>query len=522
MSKSGFRRLSSAFAVFLLCLGPAQSQDIVLKTSDGKIELKGEFIDFDGEFYTIRGALGELTVDGRGVICSGEACPSPESLVSKFSVTGPGNLSHGLLPALIENFGFALNGRTTTSAMKNTREIIVSSDTGADMARVNLTATNSAAGFAAFRDGNTTFVVSNRQVSKAEAEEIAKAGLGDMNAQERKLLLALDAAVLVVSDVNPIGAVTRDQAKRILSGQATSWADLGGADIPINLFLFDASAQTHQIVSERVLGGADINTAYATRVFQSFADLSDAVSGDPFAIGLTSYSALRNAKPLDIQDSCGLLLRPTVFNIKTGAYPLSFGYFAYTPEKRLPLFARELLEYASSDEAQDIVADAGFVDLGTMASSLDQQGLRLANAILTAEPKFNLADLRAMVVELNAATRLSTTFRFDAGSDRLDTQSVANVQRLARSLAIGEFANKQILVIGFSDSAGGKEQGAELSKLRAKTVRAELIKAAPEGSLDQVDFKVMDLGAISPVGCNDSKRGRQINRRVEIWVRDRL
>jgi len=61
-----------------------------------------------------------------------------------------------------------------------------------------------------------------------------------------------------------------------------------------------------------------------------------------------------------------------------------------------------------------------------------------------------------------------------------------------------------------------------LSKERAEAVRAELIKAAPGGALDDVVFEVLGYGEASPLVCEDTVGDAQINRRVEVWVKDRV
>ena len=39
------------------------------------------------------------------------------------------------------------------------------------------------------------------------------------------------------------------------------------------------------------------------------------------------------------------------------------------------------------------------------------------------------------------------------------------------------------------------------------------------GALDTVPILVQSYGELTPVGCNDTPEGRDLNRRVEVWVR---
>ena len=80
---------------------------------------------------------------------------------------------------------------------------------------------------------------------------------------------------------------------------------------------------------------------------------------------------------------------------------------------------------------------------------------------------------------------LSLTFRFEAGSTRLDGPSKENAEALVAGMILGNYADKVVYLMGFSDGDGRARQNKALPKDRAEAVRAELIKAVPEGVLAQ-------------------------------------
>jgi hypothetical protein len=98
-------RFFTACAIMMLT-GPVLGQDITLISRDGAVELSGNLLGFDGEYYRIDTVYGELTVDGSGVRCEGPACPSLEDFVARLSLSGAASMADLLLPALVE--GFAL------------------------------------------------------------------------------------------------------------------------------------------------------------------------------------------------------------------------------------------------------------------------------------------------------------------------------------------------------------------------------------------------------------------------------
>ena len=80
------------------------------------------------------------------------------------------------------------------------------------------------------------------------------------------------------------------------------------------------------------------------------------------------------------------------------------------------------------------------------------------------------------------------------------------------------------MLIGFADDAGRFDANVSLSQRRASQIRAELATALSRQGIgsESVDIIEMGYGDLAPVGCGDDDLGGVSNRRVEIWVRDRL
>ncbi len=58
-----------------------------------------------------------------------------------------------------------------------------------------------------------------------------------------------------------------------------------------------------------------------------------------------------------------------------------------------------------------------------------------------------------------------------------------------------------------------------IQRLKAKPRKPKA--TVDEGALDAVPILVQSYGELTPVGCNETPAGRQLNRRVEVWVRDK-
>jgi len=243
------------------------------------------------------------------------------------------------------------------------------------------------------------------------------------------------------------------------------------------------------------------------------------VSDDPFAIGIATKSELGNAKPLTLAGSCGFLSTARSDSLKTEDYPLTAPVFLYLPPRRQPKVMREFLRFTTTPAAQVAILQAGLSDQALSEIPMALQGDRLMNAIQSAGEDIVLGDLQAMVKSLEGARRLTVGFRFKDGSADLDAQSRSNVALVARGLEAGNFDERQIIFVGFSDGVGPAPANSRLSRERATSVRDAVMREAATVDLARLSIKVLGFGEAMPMACDDTDWGRQVNRRVEVWVR---
>jgi phosphate transport system substrate-binding protein len=78
----------------------------------------------------------------------------------------------------------------------------------------------------------------------------------------------------------------------------------------------------------------------------------------------------------------------------------------------LPPIAAEFLEYALSSEAQQVIAEAGFVDQAVSEIGVNGQGLRFVSAVLPSDAEVTFEQIQEMMAALIAGDRLSITYRF--------------------------------------------------------------------------------------------------------------
>ncbi len=517
-----FFRAAAFAALFLFgMLAPLVAQDVTLTSRDGKVSISGTLLSFDGEFFRIDSLYGILTLDGTGVTCVGAGCPNLESYVAEFSISGARSMGAVLLPVLVETYASQSGMLLKRIVQSDTQYTYVLrlADTGKDVARISFRLSNTDTGIAEMLAGDADMVLATREITAAEAKTAYSAGLGDMKRAARSRIVGLDGLVPVVAPNNPTTAISLADLAQVYAGEISNWQDIGGPDAPIFLHHMFADTGLAQQFEKDVMQVGKRVLSEMVKHHATAAEVADAVARDPFSIGITRFSETGNAKMLSLRGTCGMAFTASRRALKTEDYPLASPLFLYTPARRMPKAAREFLTFLRSPAAQRAVRHVGFVDQEVTQIGIDNQGKRFANAIAAAGGDIKLTDLQSMTEVLRPASRLTITFRFNAGSSSLDAQSRSNVVLLARLLEAGAYDGRELMFVGFSDGDGPAKGNRIISQRRAKAVRAAVKLAATTLKPDQVTLSTKAFGEALPMACDDTEWGRQVNRRVEVWIK---
>lgn len=508
--------LRAVAATICLSTGAVFGQDVTLTSIDGGIELAGSLIAFDGEFYRVSSIYGPLTVSAEGVRCDGPGCPNLEAFVAEARFTGAAVIADRLLPELIETFaldqGFDLSRRIDAEGV--TTFTMARAD-GSVAARFSVAPGTTDDAFLALLNDETDVALTLREPLSLEERAVDAAGGQDLS--QRARVIALDALVAVTARSNPLSQIAPESLAALFAGEITNWADLGGPDAPIELHFPAASSGLAQAFESRVLPDGGTLAAGITR-HDDPRDLSDAVSRDPLALGVTTLSAVGNARALALAGPCGFAIEATPQTVKSEDYPLTAPLFVYTPNRRLPRLVREFLGFFETGMAERVIRRTGFVSQAIIRTPINAQGVRLANAIQAAGEETDLADLQRLAALMTGTARLSPTIRFSDGSSSFDTPSLSAISRLALAIEDGEFDGRTLVFVGFSDAAGSAAANLNLSRNRADSVRRAVMAAALAADLGAVSFRTAGFGEALPIACDTDDWGAAINRRVEIWL----
>ena len=483
---------AAIFAALLPTLTVAQ--DLTLTSRDGALSISGSLQGYDGEFFRIDTAYGLLTIDAQGVICDGPACPDLTAPKAVIRMVGAADAGSALVRPLVQAFA-------------QSRGLIYAEAAGG-MAVLTDPAT-----------GKVLAEISFLPLPPDQARAEVKAGRADLiiaSATEPDFgatAVALDALIPIVAADNPIPGISTLDLAKALSGEIANWAEIGGPDMPLVLHGLSPESDLQRALSARL--GRDIA---ATVTHADLAALAAAVAKDPWALAVTGRASAGDARKLALSDSCGFPLLPSALAVKAADYPLTLPIYLLTPRRRLPLMAREFLEFLALPVAQSAIARAGYIDRAPERQPMTADGLRLINAIQGAGDETTLADLKRLVDLMDGAERLSLTFRFEDGSNQLDASSMENLNDLARLLESGAFSEDDLTLAGFSDGSGAAQANLDLSLTRATGVLAALQQAAPSLRADQWP-QVVAFGEALPMACDATGPGRRLNRRVELWLK---
>jgi phosphate transport system substrate-binding protein len=328
------------------------------------------------------------------------------------------------------------------------------------------------------------------------------------------LTLGLEALVAVVSPQNPVRSLATADLARALSGQISNWQDLGGPDMPVVVHALKDGTGFRSALEAR-LGQAVV----ATELHDTQEGLDAAVGRDPWALAVTTGSSVLMAQVLTLTDSCGFALSPTTMAVRAGDYPLTLPFFVLAPKRRLPLVAREFLEFLEAPGSQPAIAEAGLIDRQAERAALLADGQRLANAIRALGPDVPVEEVQRLAVAMSGAERLSLTFRYKDGGQDLDAASQGALAALVRLIETGGFSDMDLTFAAFSEGGGDGTATLAQSQQRADALLEAVAAAVPDLGDLRVTLRSQAFGDALPIACDESPIGRQLNRRVEVWLR---
>ena len=515
---SALRALIVAGAIAMPSL--AVADEVTLKSSDGTVNIVGEFVAFEENAYVIRTGLGELRISAARVRCEGAACPVIETTTADVVFAGSDTVGLGMMPLLMEGYAGYLDAEATITATANQGEILAEmigdQGFGDPMGSYLVSSTTSSDAFSRLLEGSSEIGMASRRIRPTEARALRDAGAGNMISPAQEHIVAVDSLVVITHPDNPVQSLTTEQLAAIYKGEVTNWSEVGGENAPITLMDRQQSSGTRAVFDLAIFGDAEQPFAPNAVVMEDNTQMASAVNDDPNAIGYVSYAFQRGAKALPLVNECGLTMTPDAFSARTEEYALQRRLYLYNRSDNLSDASQRFLDYALSEDADGVIAKAGFIDLGVDRRAQPLDGDRARALLDPNADAYEAGVMREMLGLMVDYDRLSTTFRFNTGSSRLDERGILDMQRLARFLE-NQPEGTQVLFVGFTDDVGAFDSNRELSQRRAGQVMEEM-RAYAGDRVAGLQLSSAGFGEVAPSACNVSEEGRSINRRVEVWI----
>lgn len=209
-------------------------------------------------------------------------------------------------------------------------------------ARFDLNTSDSTKGIADLIAGRCSIAASSRSISAAEAAKLR--GLVAVP-------VARDGVAIFVHRDNPVTSLPMKQLAAILSGETKNWKEVGGRDIPIQVYDREEGSATRKYVAERLLGTRQFAST-AIGVMTTNAML-DAVGGDKRAIGFAHYVHTASVKAVAISSDGGSPVRISRDTVVAGTYPMSRILYFYATEPDAE--TRKFLTWLHSSDARTVV-----------------------------------------------------------------------------------------------------------------------------------------------------------------------
>lgn len=533
-------RLTAGLAIFMSAViglsAASEGAEVKLQLKGGGFEITGELKSFDGAQYVIDSkALGTMSIDAARFDCAGEGCPKAPTVspavaarrstpVENLGTTvwmGGSGIGTTFMPELLKSYAKqqGLLVAQATGSDPRDLEFTLSRGSGQEVGKFIVKRHGVPPGYEGLRTATVDVVWTSARMTDQEEQKLVAGGMRPLRVPGSEHVFALDAMVLLVAKENPAVSISIENIAKIFSGQITDWADIGLPPGKINVYAPVEGMGLLIHFENTILKPRGLKlTPNAIRT-KTAIEWSDRVAADPAGIGMHFISYIRNAKALNIETSCGLITRPSVFTAKTEEFALARRLYLYSNGQPKTPLARELLAHALSPAVQEVLRAAEFVDQEPELLPFRDQGARIAYALNASSEDFDMNLMRQLISELTPASRFSTTLRFEVNSSALDIKANQDVDRLAKLLQLPEFQNKPIMLLGFADAVGSFEANLKLSQKRAQSVQKALL-AASQGRIPVSRLQVKGYGELAPVACNDSIESRTLNRRVEVWVRN--
>jgi phosphate transport system substrate-binding protein len=235
--------------------------------------------------------------------------------------------------------------------------------------RISVTGGGSGTGIASLINKTVDIANASRQIKDEEVKEAKSNGVEPV-----EHIIARDAIAVIVNPENPVSQLTLKQISDIYSGKISNWSEVGGDNRPIVRLSRETNSGTHVYFLETVLrlGNKDDKTLFSmdTLLLPSSEGIVAEVRQNPNALGYDGLGYVpKDLKMIAIaKEAGGAYVLPSIATVNDKSYPIARDLYMYTNGEPTGI-VKTYLDWILSSEAQQIVANLGFVPVSPDSSS---------------------------------------------------------------------------------------------------------------------------------------------------------
>lgn len=188
---------------------------------------------------------------------------------------------------------------------------------------------------------------------------------------------ALDAAVLITHPRNTATNVTLQQIHEIYYGRITNWKELGGNDVPINLYAIAAPLDGVEFsLRELVFRNGDQRIA-APRLYLNTTKLEEAIALDPAGLGLSTLANVSSNKGVKMLSVEGVAA--STATVSDASYPLFITlYLATRGDSPKREAIDRFVQFLDTAEAKNILRRHQLIPYSDAGTAIGRSNERMA------------------------------------------------------------------------------------------------------------------------------------------------
>lgn len=509
------------------------AQTVELRSSDEFINVVGEIVGYNGVMVQVETTVGRVAVPASEVICFGDGCSeilssndfglTEEAFEGVVTDTGVAvvaagdDLSVGFAAPTYETLHRTITGAYAVTSPGQTRvaltsvgELLLENPATGETADLTVSTSDAPA------DIMVEAVSLNGTAPVDYDTPFAWAVGTDLSYQ----LLGLKSFSVVVAPNAGISEISMNDLARIYAGEVTNWSQIGGADVTVLPLQLPPTSETGVELRRLVMAPAGKQVAGNVLTMSNEAAVTGSINQFPGSMSVVSTENADDALVVRVTGTCGIAVAPTPFNIISGDYPLVrpiMARYDRTPNTGL---AAEVFDFASGQIAQGLIENEGFINHGATLMDPAKKNARLSALLDATLDDAQRTAAAQMFQILFDANRLSPTMTGGPASGPEGAWNRAMLINVQSLLADPANAGREIIFVGFGQSAQGSAAAIEASAVAAAEFKTLLERVAAE-RLASGNYTVSSygFGNVSPATCVDGQVAGSEYTRIEVWIR---